>query len=63
MLLVIDIKVTLMSRNNGSSSMLAEFIKITDQSFEWAYGDRELLIKGDVQYTFVFNKQNSNQQS
>jgi hypothetical protein len=43
--------------------MLAEFIKITDQSFEWAYGDRELLIKGDVQYTFVFNKQNSNQQS
>jgi hypothetical protein len=63
MLLVIEIKVTLMSRNNGSSSMLAEFIKITDRSFEWAYGDRELLIKGDVQYTFVFHKQNSNQQS
>jgi len=32
--IVIDIKVTLMSRNNGSSSMLAEFIKITDRSFE-----------------------------
>jgi hypothetical protein len=63
MLLVIDIKVTLMSRNNGSFSMLAKFIKITDRSFEWAYCPRELLKKGHVQYTFVFNKQNSNQQS